>query len=342
VEAPLLPRRRRLTVSLIVGVAAAILGDFIMGRSSINPDTHYWLAAAVAVLRGVDPYAAIGPGRAISFEGGCVYPLPAALDGIPFALFGPRAGTALFVGSGYTLACYGLLSLASWRVLALASVPGLGALTNGQWAPMLLGAAILPSWGWLLAVKPTIGAALFLYRPRLLTLVAGASVCVAPLFIYPTWPFDWLRAIEANSTSAQYVAPITLPGGFLLLLALLRWRRPEARLLTALAFLPQNFLFYDQLPLLLVPESRRSMLALVVATHVAGLAARATLTPAVDVSVLTLSAAWAPFVLWGIYAPCVTMLLLRANAGYAPAWLERRLVQLRLPGWVRGQTTRAA
>jgi hypothetical protein len=51
-----------------------------------------------------------------------------------------------------------------------------------------------------------------------------------------------------------------LPGGFLLALAALRWRRPEARLLLAIAIAPQTIVPYDLVPLAVVPESRREVL----------------------------------------------------------------------------------
>ena len=43
-------------------------------------------------------------------------------------------------------------------------------------------------------------------------------------------------------------------GGFLLLLALLRWQEPAARTLAALAFVPQTFSSYDSLLVFLVAK----------------------------------------------------------------------------------------
>ena len=49
-------------------------------------------------------------------------------------------------------------------------------------------------------------------------------------------------------------APVTYvtAGGPLILLALLRWRRPEARLLVALGCIPHTTMLYEALPLFLV------------------------------------------------------------------------------------------
>jgi hypothetical protein len=63
--------------------------------------------------------------------------------------------------------------------------------------------------------------------------------------------------------------PIFVFGGPLLLLALLRWRRPEARFLATLACVPQTFSSYDSLLLFLIPKTRREALVLVAATTVA-------------------------------------------------------------------------
>ena len=57
-------------------------------------------------------------------------------------------------------------------------------------------------------------------------------------------------------------------GGPLLALAALRWRRPEARLLLGLAIVPQNFIWYDQLLLFLVPTRPRELWTLCVLSWV--------------------------------------------------------------------------
>jgi hypothetical protein len=58
-------------------------------------------------------------------------------------------------------------------------------------------------------------------------------------------------------------------GGPILLLALLKWRKPEARTLLAMAVMPQLTLFYDQLPLWLVPTTAWRSLAMSVLSWVA-------------------------------------------------------------------------
>jgi hypothetical protein len=54
----------------------------------------------------------------------------------------------------------------------------------------------------------------------------------------PGWVVEWRDAVRETSMAGgrvPYTAPVLLPGGLLTLLAALRWRRPEARLIATLA-----------------------------------------------------------------------------------------------------------
>ncbi len=53
----------------------------------------------------------------------------------------------------------------------------------------------------------------------------------------------------------QWMPPILRPFGLILLLAALRWRLPEGRLLLAIAFIPQNILPYELVSLALIPAT---------------------------------------------------------------------------------------
>src|SRR4029079_7018721 len=89
--------------------------------------------------------------------------------------------------------------------------------------------------------------------------VGGGVLLAATLLIQPSWPSEWLRNLHSMP---PHPMPIQLPGGFLILLVLLRWRRPEARLMAAMACVPQLMYFADQLPLWLVPRTRRETMLL--------------------------------------------------------------------------------
>jgi hypothetical protein len=59
--------------------------------------------------------------------------------------------------------------------------------------------------------------------------------------------------------NTDLVPPVLRPFGFVLLLAALRWRLPEGRLLLAIAFIPQNTLPHELVSLALVPANLLEM-----------------------------------------------------------------------------------
>jgi hypothetical protein len=118
------------------------------------------------------------------------------------------------------------------------------------------------------------------------------------------------------------------PAGVLLLAAVARWRRPEARLLTALACIPQTPTFYDHVLVFVVARTARESLVLVVLTFAVYFA-------------VAFAAPFETFQQWGdfvanatnalIYAPAVIMVLRRPNEGTVPPLLERVAARFRSP-----------
>jgi hypothetical protein len=147
------------------------------------------------------------------------------------------------------------------------SAPYFVAAAVAQWSPLLTAAALSPWLEWLLVCKPNIGAALYLYHPTWRGLILMAIFLVMGFAVLPTWLFDWLgvaRGLEGHPPPV-----LILPLGLLLLLAVLRWRQPGARLLLGLSLLPQLLFFYDQLPLWLIPRTFKASLAYSVLSWVA-------------------------------------------------------------------------
>ena len=70
--------------------------------------------------------------------------------------------------------------------------------------------------------------------------------------VWPGWVPEWLASVARTPHKSHLLRP----GGFLLLLALLRWRRPEARLLAVLSLMPQTTALYEALPLALAAERK--------------------------------------------------------------------------------------
>src|SRR5262249_8132815 len=123
---------------------------------------------------------------------------------------------------------------------------------------LILALALIPAAAGLTVMKPNIGLALFAWRPRLQTILFGGLLILGTVVISPHWPIEWLGWVR---NSPSHCARVFGVGG-VALLALLRWRRPEARLLLAMAFIPHGLYFYDELPLWLVASTRREALAL--------------------------------------------------------------------------------
>jgi hypothetical protein len=298
----------------------------------VPTDFEFWWRATRIWLAGADPYAArpYTPG----------WPLPDRLfyPGPALVLTTPVAGlsfTAAFVAWGALsggLLAWALGRAGRDRFLVFTSAPFLLALRVGQWSPLLTAAALTPTLGLLLAAKPTLGAALFAYRPTRRGLWTGTALVALSLVVLPQWPRAWLENVRFV---VAHPAPIATPIGAVCLLALARWRQPEARLLIAYACVPQLLMFADQLPLSLVARGHRELFGLTLAGWV-GVALwfgqAGAFTPD-DI------AAAAPYAAASTYLPALLVVLRRPNVGPAPAWLEDALARRWLPRWLRGTPT---
>jgi hypothetical protein len=334
-------RPQRILIAVVIGVVAGLVSpnqisdtNRARGVWRWGQDFTYPWRAAQALRVGVNPYEAIlpVPGSKFPFTNVLAYPLTAVLVVVPFANVHADVGAAIFEGLGFAFAAYGLLALATWRLLLLVSAPAAWALSNGQWAPLLIGATLLPWFGGFLACKPTIGAALFLWRPDRRAFLGGIILVAVCFVVQPSWLADWIEVSRHNPDVPRYVPPIRMVGGPILALALLRWRRPEARLLLSLACVPQNVFFSDQLTLLLIPQSAVELTVSVVWTHALE---RLTVLAHAPNGALVVTKVWAPYILWGLYVPALLLVLRRRNEGPVPFWLERRIASW--PSWIRGQ-----
>jgi hypothetical protein len=290
-----------------------------------------WYGAR-ALLTGGNPYAVVGPGRAFDFPWPLYYPLPAVLLVVPLAMVPLFVARAVFVALGAGVLAYAV-TRDGWRpLLTFMSAAYVVSLTQVQFAPLFVAALFLPIVGVVLVAKPNLGACIAvspMSKWLLVMSLGGAAILIAGSFLaMPEWFGAWL----ASLSDAPHVRPYVLrPGGVLLLAALLRWRRPEARLLAALAVVPQNATLYDTLPLFVIPATINEAAILALASHGAwhlALARRA------DPTSLQVADANALTYLLLLYLPALVMVLRRPNVGLVPAWLER--AARRLPSWVRG------
>lgn len=307
-------RRRRLLVALAIGAAAGLAAFAYQLRPGAAPDFLYPWTAARSLSSGANPYAALPGGLPAPFEAPLLYPLPAVLVAVPFSWLSLSVAVGAFITISVSLLAYSL-TVQSWELLPyFASAPLVLAVVLGQWSPLLTATTLLSSGGFLAITKPNIGLALTIYRPTRIAVIGSALFLALSLLILPTWPRDWLHSLMLDHQSGTHVAPITTPPGFLLVLALLRWRRPEARLLFAMACVPQLLFFYDQLPLMLVPSSRRESYAVIILSSLAFLI---WLIVGHQSEVGPQVAEWC--VMLSMYIPCLVIVLRRPNEGPAIA-----------------------
>ena len=244
---------------LVISIALACgYFTFITARPDfVTTDYEYLWRAARLWSSGIDPYA-VKPRAAWlhlwPLFDPLFYPLPAVIVAGLFAGWTLGTSQVVFVSLVSALLAWRLTRRALWPLLIFMTPSFWMAAFIGQWSPWLTFAALVPGAGFLMACKPTIGIACFCYRPTWRGCVSGVVIMAISLALMPSWPREWL----SNLSWVQRHPPALLtPGGFLLALAVLRWRQREARLLLALACVPQLLFFADQLPLFLVCRTRR-------------------------------------------------------------------------------------
>jgi hypothetical protein len=182
------------------------------------------------------------------------YPFPTLLTVAPFALLPIRLAAAAFVAVSAAFLAFALVRRSPERLPLFLGAGFFVAVGLGQWSPLVTATLLIPSLAWLAVLKPNIGLAVTAAKPTWIGVLGGGLLLVATLAIQPNWPSEWIRNLRSMP---GHPIPIFLPGGAVLLVALLRWRRWEARLLLAMAAVPQLLFFADQLPLWLIPRTRK-------------------------------------------------------------------------------------
>jgi hypothetical protein len=250
------PRTLRAVVALAVGLLAGAYVLRVYGPAPITvSDFDAIWAAGRALREGRDPYAAI---RTPPWPWPLQYPLPAVLLALPFTWLPVALARAAFVAVGSGLLAWGLTARAWWPLWMLAGGQMFAAVGSVQWTPLFSAGVLLPALRWIWFAKPTTAAVLFAAIPDRRVVLGGILMLVAAFVIWPGWIHGWLAA----AASAPHRPAILRPAGFLLLLGLLRWRRPEGRQLAAIALVPLGPYIYEGVPLLLFARSRRELLLL--------------------------------------------------------------------------------
>jgi hypothetical protein len=258
----------------IVLIIALLAAGYVVLRGTSDREAsdfdQLWQGAR-AVFRGQNPYSYIGPFG--EFEWSYLYyPMPALLIVSPLALLPLLAARACFAAVSAGLLATALLRERPMRLLMFLSAPMLIALGRGQFTPILFVAAYFPSMAWLGVAKPNIALAVLFgcQQPRraiYAAAIGGAVLTVSSFIVDPSWFSSWLNAISHKSDGWSVLR--NSGAGFVIVAALLRWRRNEARLLFALGSVPQTPTYYDAVPLFIVSRGFRETALLVIGGNLA-------------------------------------------------------------------------
>lgn len=312
--------RSRILVAVAIAALSALLFYFeqLRGPGGHSDFGQAWFGAR-ALLQHANPYDLIGPGRAFEWLWPLFYPAPALVVAIPFAWLPELLAATAFVGVSAGLLAYAITSGGWYRLPLFLSSAFVIAARAAQWSPLITAALCIPALAWVLAAKPNLGLVLVVYsrssKPLKIALIGGALLALLSLALLPGWPVDWLSNVRSVD---QFTIPITRGGGVFVLLALLRWRRPEARLIVALACVPQTAYWYEALPLLLVPATYRESLSLSLISSLGFLLERHLVGNQPDVAYHDVGTLMIAF----IYLPATLLVLRRPNTGELPDWIR--------------------
>jgi hypothetical protein len=300
---------------LIVLTVAAIAAQLALIEAQARPrpsDFAQCWAAARFLLERINPYEAIGPQRQFDFAFPFLYPLTAAVAVLPLAPLPANLADAVFIAFGAAALAWALTrkTTRNPQLLVFVSVAFLTTVGNVQWSPLITAASLLPALGFLLACKPTIALALLAAYPSWRSFVSAGLFAAITLAIWPWWAGAWLRLLPAQT---HFIPPITLLGGPLMLLALLKWRRPEARLLVGLACVPHSVVLYEAIPLFLVVQTWAEGTILALLTALVWSLQEYTGGPYASFEAWSVARARWQFLV--LYLPCLVMVLRRPNVG---------------------------
>ncbi|MFQ3633872.1 hypothetical protein [Roseiflexus sp.] len=218
-------------------------------------DFNWALKTAHALIYSYDPYAFTPSSLLVA------YPLPVALFGLPLLWLPNTLAATIFFGCSSGLLAYGIMKNEQpWRLLIFLTFPYWFALCYAQWSPLIAAAWFIPVLAPLLVlIKPHIALPVAINRITPTGVVLAGLALLTSFAIMPDWLWRWLAT--TREFESKYIL-LTLPFGPFLLLAVLRWRNEEARLLLSMAVLPFRGL-YDLVALYLIPRSARQMVVLV-------------------------------------------------------------------------------
>jgi hypothetical protein len=249
--------RLRILIATAIGLASGFLCWLLMARLQLGAGDFTWaIRAAQDLLARRNPYSS--PLQ--------LYPLPAAVFGLPFMWMRPEIAAGIFYGSSTALLAFGLSRERYHRLLIFLAYPYWAGILTAQWPPLIMASAFFPLLLPATLAKPQIGLPVALTRFSRRGAIACAAVLLLSLAIAPKWPWLWM----ANAAHYERFVPLLVFPGFLLALAPLRHRDRDAMLLLLMAITPQRW-FYDSFILWLIPKTRRAIVGTVFFSWVPGI-----------------------------------------------------------------------
>lgn len=319
-DAVRVPVRQRIWTAILIGLASGIFCWLCSLRPGSVPDFYYPHHAAGLFLDGKNPYLVMSTANAATRNTALYYPFTAVLAAAPFARLPLGVAAAIFLGISAGAFAFCITRDGLWRIHVFASSPFVIAALLGQYTPLVTVMAYLPAAGFLAALKPNVGLALFLRRPTVQAVIGSAAVIGVSLVLFPTWPQFWLSALRADVAETRvHTMPVQQFGGVLLLLGLVAWRRTSGRLLVAMSLIPQLLFFYDALPLWLIPRTRKQSIFLTGCSQLSIVCWYFSLQGGEDVV-----RGAAPSVLWLIFMPALLVVLWQWRQGRTAASTQLR------------------
>jgi hypothetical protein len=291
------------------------------GKAAFHSDFGMLWFGARALFRGLDPYPLIGPGREFNYTWPLIYPLPAVVSVMPLAVFSERIAATLFVGTSSALLSFGLTRDGWYRLPLFISEAFLSSARLGQWSILITASLFLPWLATIAIAKPQssipVIAGSTSRKAAVFAIAGGIALLAVSMLLQPTWVPEWLAGVR---NAKHMEPPISRFAGFLLLLVLLKWRRPESWLVLTLGSLPQSWGWYGTLPVFTIPATFGESFFLTGVATIGGYIA-AVLTP--DGLAEDAFYNWtATVIIMTIYLPAVVLILRRPNEGPSPAWLK--------------------
>jgi len=309
---------RRICFAIAIAAAAIVFSGiriiYIGGLSDFAP---VWYGAH-ALLQGIDPYRTFGPGRFQHYDWHLYYPVPAMLAALPFGLLSEPVASLLFSALGAGLLAFAV-TRENWdRAWIFFSASFITAIQSSQWSPIMAAAFLTPALGFVLICKPSLGSAIVVSTSSrnslMVFLIGGAALTALSFIVLPGWIGEWVQSVK---TGTELNPPIMRGPGFLVALAVLRWRQPEARLLLAVACVPQTSSWYETLLPMVVARSKREMQFMVACSGAGYLFQILMLDRKAEIATTDIGILMVVFV----YLPALIVVLRRPNEGAMPAWL---------------------